>query len=190
MDYLSINRFNELPQSISDGVSESLVDEKIRNLQNGFNSGAKTMFKQIEDKLMGHLKTTDSLVNSISISGNYLSVKGRRIVNTAKPIDKNDVAIKEDLLELEKLIKNAIKTTKHIVPKKSTTTNTADVLEIQNHKRISGVGKAIEANDVVVKLQLDELVNKILELETRYKTLKENARESINDLYDSLPKNN
>ena len=81
------------------GISETEVDKKIRQLKNNFEVGF--------NKFLDHVKKTDELVKAISISKNYLSLeKKKRIVGVNRSINGNDVVIKSELNEaVDSLIK-------------------------------------------------------------------------------------
>ena len=63
-------------------------------------------FEKFDKSFKSHVKKTESLLNAISLSKNYIRLKNKRIVNVKPSINKYDVVIKSELDEvLESVIK-------------------------------------------------------------------------------------
>lgn len=79
-------------------LDQNNIDGKLNNLKREFSDGAKKMFENLKD----HIKKTEELLNSISVSKNYISLnRKKRIVGVKPAIDKNDVIIKDQFEKLE-----------------------------------------------------------------------------------------
>lgn len=168
-----INRFDETLNA--GGMTQDQLDTKLTSFQTDFRASAASTIKEMKD----HLSKTDDLVKSISVSKSYISLGGKRIVTVGRPKDKNDVVTKivldERLEPINKLVDN-IKPTKSLTPGKH------DALEIQNHHRISKVSRSVDNHDVVVKIELDELNNKLVEFQTAINTQFTTIQKDLNDL--------
>src|SRR5436190_18106669 len=58
-------------------------------------------FKLLQSKFGEHVSQTQTLVNSIKVSKNYIDLKNlKRIVGVKPSIDKNDVVVKSELEEV------------------------------------------------------------------------------------------
>src|SRR5436190_23183192 len=61
----------------------------------------ETRFKLLQNKFGEHVSQTQTLVNSIKVSKNYIDLKNSKRCVGAKPsIDKNDVVVKSELEEV------------------------------------------------------------------------------------------
>src|SRR5436190_12035579 len=133
----------------------------------------ETRFKLLQSKFGEHVNQTQTLVNSIKVSKNYIDLKNLKIIVGVKPsIDKNDVVIKSELEEvLDALIglekeystkgirKHELKTiinNLHFGEEK----NLKPFLDVKV-RRISNVSKAVHDYDVIVKIQFDDAVKSI-----------------------------
>lgn len=130
-------------------------------------------FKLLQSKFGEHVSQTQTLVNSIKVSKNYIDLKNlKRIVGVKPSIDKNDVVVKSELEEvLDALIslekeystkgikKHELKTiinNLHFGEEK----NLKPFLDVKG-RRISNVSKAVHDYDVIVKIQFDDAVKSI-----------------------------
>jgi len=172
-----INRFDETFNG--DGVSEAQLEEKLNSLQTEFSTGAKKLFEKIEENLKTHLKSTDALVKNISVSPSYISLGNKRIVRVANAIDEQDVVTKK---QVDDVIGPATKLIKIMHPVKSTTPGVHDSIEIKGHRRISKVSRSKESYDVVVKVELDELNNKLVDFQTTISNSLNTLATEINEL--------
>ena len=133
----------------------------------------ETRFKLLQSKFGEHVSQTQTLVNSIKVSKNYIDLKNsKRIVGVKPSIDKNDVVVKSELEEvLDALIslekeystkgikKHELKTiinNLHFGEEK----NLKPFLDVKG-RRISNVSKAVHDYDVIVKIQFDDAVKSI-----------------------------
>jgi len=57
-------------------------------------------FEKFDKGFKSHLKKTENLINAISLSKNYVSLKNKRIVNVKPSINSYDVVIKSELDEV------------------------------------------------------------------------------------------
>lgn len=172
MDSFNIDRFGE--------TTTSDVDDKISSLKREFVDVSKQMFNHVEENLKTHLKKTDALVDSISVTKNYIGVGGRRIVSAAKSINRNDVVIRDELHDVKKV-------TKYIVPKTSAVSNANDELEIQDFRRLTKVGKGVLPTDVVTVSQLNEVTKNVDNLKSLFEQFKANTEVSKNELIHKPP---
>lgn len=89
---------------VGETVTRKQLDGDLKALKDDFIIDTQKILDKVEKNLNDRLKNTDDLFKTISLSKNYISVSGKRIVEVGVPVNKNDAVTKGELDKLRKTL--------------------------------------------------------------------------------------
>lgn len=95
---------SKLQTLVVGGITRQQLDSDLQAVKDELRTGTQTVLNRVEQTLNNHLKTTDGLVKTISLSKNYIGVGGKRITEVGQPIDKDDAVTKNEIDKLRKTL--------------------------------------------------------------------------------------
>lgn len=164
------NRFGEELANVStsgNGVSEEKLNDKLSEVQYNCYSNTIDEINKIRPELLDYFKENilnklkmefvTALSEQFGLEKNYLSLKGKRIVNVGKAIDKLDVVVKEQLENVNKKVESILKGLEV----------TKDCIKIKNGRKICGISRSNDAYDAINGVELMELTRRIHKIEVK-----------------------
>src|SRR5436190_1642878 len=158
-----------------------------------------TRYKTLQNKFGEHVSQTQTLVNNIKVSKNYIDLENsKRIVGVKPSIDKSDVVVKSELEEvLDALISLEKEYSTKGIKKHELKTiinnlsfgeenNLKPFLDVKG-RRISNFSKAVHDYDVIVKIQFDDAIESINDqIFTNHASFKSDINSKIDEILARL----
>lgn len=153
-------------------LTDKIIGQAKLELGDAIRHGLKEMKKAVDTvkgderylRLNTRLEKIESGINDVT--QNYISFKSKRLVGISKGIDKSDAVNKEQL-------DTSISSSKRIA--NLFDSPTPEVLKLKGHRRIGNVSRSKDDYDVVVRIEMTEINNKLFDFQQR-----------INGLFDAI----
>lgn len=151
--------FNRFGDETGADLSAQQVDDKLLKLQTEFIVSVKEMFDSIKQQLRNDFEITktsgrlEKLESRFKITKTFIDVRNKRLVSVDKGTDRGDAVNKEQLDEIGGV---AIATSKLF-------DHSVEVIKVNAHRRIGAVSRSKEPNDVVVRIEINELRNELMQ---------------------------